>query len=79
VARAAAAAEVASHASAHLSFVLLFWKGDPMKRKENLKMENPKVIDPSVLEAILGGVQPAGDGKSAAVIEQAPFASFFHS
>jgi hypothetical protein len=50
-----------------------------MKRKNHLKMENPKTIDSALLEEILGGAQVAGDDKRIAVIAQVPFGSFFHS
>ncbi|HEV7503905.1 MAG TPA: hypothetical protein VGS07_03240 [Thermoanaerobaculia bacterium] len=52
-----------------------------MKRKNDLKKESLKMIDPAVLEQILGSVQPhgGGDGKSVAVIPQASFHSHFHS
>jgi hypothetical protein len=46
-----------------------------MKRKDN-----PKAIDPAVLDKILGGIQPVVDkDRAAAVISQDPFTSFFHS
>ena len=51
-----------------------------MKRKNDLKKESLKMIDPAVLEQILGSVQPHGsDGKNVAVIRQESFNSFFHS
>jgi hypothetical protein len=51
-----------------------------MKRKNNLKKQSLKMIDPAVLEEILGSVQPhGGDGKNVAVIPQASFHSHFHS
>ncbi len=51
-----------------------------MKRKDNLKTENLKTIDPAVLEEILGGAQlTGGDDKRNIVIAQASFSSFFHS
>jgi hypothetical protein len=50
-----------------------------MKRKDNLKTENLKTIDPAVLEEILGGAQVVGDDKRITVIAQVPFSSFFHS
>ncbi len=51
-----------------------------MKRKNALKKESLKAIDPAVLEEILGSVQShGGDGKSVAVIRQESFNSFFHS
>ncbi len=51
-----------------------------MKRKKDLKKESLKMIDPAVLEEILGSVQSHGsDGKSVAVIRQESFNSFFHS
>jgi hypothetical protein len=51
-----------------------------MKRKNDLKKESLTMIDPALLEEILGSVQTAGsDGKSVAVIRQELFSSFFHS
>lgn len=51
-----------------------------MKRKNDLKKESLKMIDPAVLEEILGSVQAgSSDGKSVAVIPQASFHSHFHS
>jgi hypothetical protein len=51
-----------------------------MKRKESLKKEPLKTIDPAMLEEILGSVQSdGGAGSGAAVIRQEPFNSFFHS
>ncbi|HSN85105.1 MAG TPA: hypothetical protein VL025_00040 [Thermoanaerobaculia bacterium] len=47
--------------------------------KSRPKTEDLKTIDPAVLEEILGGVSPSGDGKTDTVIPQAPFGSFFHS
>ena len=45
-----------------------------MKRKNDLKKEPFKTIDPAVLEEILGSVESAcGAGKSVAVIRQEPF------
>lgn len=50
-----------------------------MKRKNNLKKEPMKMIDPALLDEILGSVQPAQAGQGGAVIPQDPFGSFFHS
>jgi hypothetical protein len=51
-----------------------------MKRKNDLKKEPLKMIDPAMLEEILGSIQPHGsDEKSVAVIRQKSFHSFFHS
>jgi hypothetical protein len=51
-----------------------------MKRKNDLKKESLTMIDPALLEEILGSVQTGGsDGKSGAVIPQASFHSHFHS
>jgi hypothetical protein len=59
-----------------------FLKGAVMKsetQKTSPKAADLKTIDPAVLEQILGGVSLSGDGKSTAVLPQAPFGSFFHS
>jgi len=45
-----------------------------MKSKDNLK-----TIDPSVLDKVLGGIQPADRHDKKAVIPQPSFSSFFHS
>ena len=51
-----------------------------MKRKNDLKKEPLKMIDPAMLEEILGSIQLHGsDGKNVAVIRQELFSSFFHS
>ena len=50
-----------------------------MKRKDTQKVNDPKKIDPAVLDQILGGVQAAEGQGSGAVIAQTPITSFYHS
>jgi hypothetical protein len=50
-----------------------------MKRKDNLKKENLRLIDPAALEEILGHPQVTSAGDARTTIVQASFSSFFHS
>jgi hypothetical protein len=51
-----------------------------MKRKDNLKKENLRMIDPAALEEILGPLpQVTGAADTRTTIAQASFSSFFHS